>query len=174
MFYISTEAAFPFGRLIETPEIVLLEFSILSLISVRRLKYLFIWVSGCYRFTWELLVTYLALLAEIKHSGVLARATRQSREPEGEESRLLTYHTASSLGRSAHPACTGMFWLELEFSMAEIQTESKFDILFLMYTGSAWASWKPWQPWGFFDIKCYLSLPHLKSSTPFTKMSWSQ
>lgn len=57
----------------------------------------------------ELLVTYLALLAEIKLSGVLARATRQSREPEGEESQLLTSSHSIIIGSFCPPCVQGCF-----------------------------------------------------------------
>lgn len=72
------------------------------------------------------------------------------------------------------PPCGGLFSLELEFSMADIQTESKSDILFLPYVHRLCLSFlKTMATMWLSDAKCHFSPPHLKSSTPVRKTSWS-
>lgn len=53
--------------------------------------------------------------------------------------------------------CRGTFWLELEFPAADIQTESEFNILFLLYKGGGWAS-ENHDNHVAYDRKCHLTL----------------
>lgn len=139
-----------------------------------RIKYLFIWISGCHRFKgsyWSWIWPYY------QRSNILGTCRGLWSGPGSQLGRgpgcWHHHHTTSSCGHFACPACRGMFWLELEYSMAKIQTKNKFDILFLIHTGSARASWKPWPQCAFFKIKhcLFLSLStYLKISAPFMKI----
>lgn len=87
---------------------------------------------------------YLAFLPKVRNSGSLERTMKCSRN-QLKWSPSCWYHhcTASLFIHSAHAVCSKICCLELEYFMAEFQTESKFDILFLKYTCSAWVSWQP-------------------------------
>lgn len=79
----------------------------------------------------------------------LKRTMKWSGEPDGKWFRWPMSPSRRISIWSFCPMCRRTFWFKLEFPVAEIQSESKFNIFFLRYTGFAWACWKPWQEYDF-------------------------
>lgn len=141
-----------------------------SLISVSRSKYLFIWYSDATGLSGSHWPSY-------QRSNIPGTCQRLWSDPGSHVGRgpgcWRHHHTVSSFCHSVCPVCRGIFWPELEFSVAEIQTESTLDILFLTYIGCASAS-EDHDNHVAFANKYHLALPHLKIFTTFVKTSWSR
>lgn len=112
-----------------------------------RIKYLFVWVSRSHRLKCSCI---FGLIIKDPTCWILAEGYEVAQGASWEE--VQAADTASSFGHYVCPVFRGIFCLELEYLMAEIQTKDKFDILFLIHAGSAWASWKLWPQCDFFKL----------------------